>query len=95
MLFRSEASRFIERLFGLQLTRENCALGSAFIDGVVQRAGTDALSTLWRSVDDLPTPNELELPGLWLARVGIGDDDQELPALDESFEVPDFPDFEA
>jgi len=90
-----EASRFIERLFGLQLTRENCALGSAFIDGVVQRAGTDALSTLWRSVDDLPTPNELELPGLWLARVGIGDDDQELPALDESFEVPDFPDFEA
>lgn len=89
-----EASRFVERLFGLELTREKCDLGAAFIDGVVERSGAGALATLWESADNLPTPNELELPGLWLARVGLGSD-QSLPELDEPFDIPDFPDLDA
>jgi hypothetical protein len=36
----------------------------------------------------LPTPNELDAPGLWLARIGV-----ELDELPELPEIPDFPDF--
>lgn len=88
-----EASRFVERLFGMELTQEKCDRGTAFITGVVDRAGAEAFATLWESVENLPTPNELEAPGLWLARVGV-DADQPLPELDESFEIPDFPDLD-
>lgn len=89
-----EASRFVERLFGLELTREKCDRGTAFIEGVVERAGAEALTQLWTSVDNLPTHAELDAPGLWLARVGI-EGDQSLPELDEPIDIPDFPDFDA
>ena len=89
-----QASRFVERLFGLELTQEKLDRGHAFIDGVVSRAGEDALVRLWSADDGLPTPAEVDAPGLWLARVGISSD-QPLPEIgDEGFEVPDFPDLD-
>jgi putative hydrolase len=67
----SASDRFVERLFGLELTQDRYDRGAAFVDGVVERAGTDALDRLWRSADQLPTPAELDAPGLWLARIDL------------------------
>jgi uncharacterized protein (DUF2342 family) len=65
------ADRFVERLFGLNLTQARFDLGESFVEGVVERAGEDGLARLWGRVEDLPTPAELEAPGLWLARIDL------------------------
>ena len=65
------ASRFVERLFGLELSQATFDRGAAFVDGIVERAGEAALAELWSDAANLPTPAELDAPGLWLARVGI------------------------
>lgn len=71
---RVEASaqdRFVERLLGLELTQARFDRGSAFIAGVVERAGEGGLERLWSSAEVLPTPNEVDAPGLWLARIDL------------------------
>lgn len=90
----SGQSRFVERLFGLELTQESFDRGVAFVDGLVERGDEAALEALWSDADHLPTPNELAAPGLWLARVGLADDNQPLPELDGEPEIPDFPDLD-
>lgn len=67
----SSADRFVERILGLNLTQTQVDRGSAFIAGVVERAGPDALERLWARESHLPTPNEVEAPGLWLARLDL------------------------
>lgn len=67
----TQADRFVERIFGLNLTQDRCDLGAAFVDGIVERAGEDGLARLWARAEDLPTPAELPAPGLWLARIDI------------------------
>lgn len=67
----SAADRYVERLFGLNLTQARIDLGSTFVDGVVERAGEEGLARLWAKPDDLPTPAELAAPGLWLARIDL------------------------
>lgn len=69
----TDADRFVERLFGLELTQATYDRGRAFIDGVVERAGTDGLVRLWGSARNLPTPAEIDAPGLWLARIDLPD----------------------
>ena len=69
---RVEASShdaFVERLFGLTLTRRQVERGRAFVEGVVERAGTAGLDELFVSAAALPTPAEVDAPGLWLARL--------------------------
>ena len=68
-----ESSRFVERLLGLELTQEQCDRGEAFVAGVVERAGKRGLERLWRSERELPTPAEVDAPGLWLARIDLPD----------------------
>jgi putative hydrolase len=85
------ANRFVERLFGLGLSQATFDRGTAFIDGVVERSGTEALEQLWHRPENLPTPAEMDAPGLWLARVGIESTALELDD-DIDFEIPDFPD---
>lgn len=68
---RGEAGRFAEALLGLDLGRDDVERGVAFCRGVVERAGTDGLERLWRAADNLPTPSELDAPGLWLARIDL------------------------
>jgi len=70
-----ESSRFVERLLGLELTQEQCDRGEAFVQGVVERAGKPGLDRLWRSERELPTPSEVDAPGLWLARIDLPDVD--------------------
>jgi putative hydrolase len=68
---RGEAGRFIEGLLGLQLDRTDYEQGQAFCRGVIDRAGLDGLNRLWEREAMLPTPAELEAPGLWLARIEL------------------------
>lgn len=66
-----ESDRFVARLFGLELGQATYDQGAAFVDGVVEREGFDALDALWKGESFLPTPAEIEAPGLWLARIEI------------------------
>ena len=67
----ADSDRFVERLFGLELTQATYDRGSAFVDGVLARAGDDGLRRLWTDADHLPTPPEVDAPGLWLARIDL------------------------
>lgn len=60
---------FVQRLLGIRLGAEQTDRGKAFIQGVVDRAGEAGLSLLFSNAEAMPTPNEIEAPGLWLARV--------------------------
>lgn len=67
------SDRFVERLFGLELSQATYDRGQAFVDGVVERAGPEGLERLWSSERTLPTPAEVDAPGLWLARIDLPD----------------------
>jgi putative hydrolase len=67
------SDRFVERLLGLELTQAQYERGATFIAGVVERAGGEALERLWASERELPTPAEVDAPGLWLARIDLDD----------------------
>jgi putative hydrolase len=62
---------FIERLLGLQVTPALVQRGKNFVAGVVDRAGEGSLSKLFATAASLPTPAELDAPGLWLARIEL------------------------
>jgi putative hydrolase len=58
-------------LFGLDLDQVQVDRGRSFISGVVERAGEDGLARLWSSERNLPTPAEVDAPGLWLERISL------------------------
>ena len=70
----AEADRFVERLLGLELTQSVYDRGAAFVEGVIERAGPEGLARLWESDRMLPSPPEVDAPGLWLARIELPDD---------------------
>ena len=65
------SDRFVERILGLELDRAQYERGTAFVAGIVERAGTEGLSRLLSDVANLPTPAEVDAPGLWLARIDL------------------------
>lgn len=67
------SDRFVERLFGLELTQAAYDRGATFVGGVHERAGIAGVARLWRSARELPTPAEVDAPGLWLARIDLPD----------------------
>ena len=62
---------FVERLLGLKLTYEQVQRGKTFIGGVVDRVGEQATAAAFARPQPLPTPAELDAPGLWLARLDL------------------------
>ncbi|HYD10108.1 MAG TPA: zinc-dependent metalloprotease, partial [Acidimicrobiales bacterium] len=68
-----QGERFVELLLGFELGREQFDRGETFVKGVVERGGEAALARLWTSARELPTPNEVDAPGLWLARIDLPD----------------------
>ena len=66
-----DGDRFAARLLGLELGRGQYERGADFVRGVVERAGDEGLARLWASERELPTPAELDAPGLWLARIDL------------------------
>lgn len=69
----SDGADFARRLFGIGVERRHYDQGQAFVAGVLDRAGDDGLRRLWQSEKELPTPAEIEAPGLWLARIDLTD----------------------
>lgn len=70
-----ESDQFVARLFGLEIHQDVYDRGRSFVDGVVERESFDALARLWEDERFLPTPAELDAPGLWLARIDLPHDD--------------------
>ena len=72
---RGSAARFVDRLLGLELRRDDYEVGTAFCRGVVERGdgSLDGLNRLWGSVRMVPTAAEFDAPGLWLARIDLPD----------------------
>lgn len=68
---QGDADRFIGRLLGLDPSRELDERATAFRQGVIDRAGPTALDRVLEGPEMLPTPAELDAPGLWLARLEV------------------------
>ncbi len=60
---------FVERLLGIRVGDDQVRRGKAFVQGVVDRVGEHELGVLIRRPGALPTPSEIEAPGLWVARI--------------------------
>ena len=65
------SDRFVERILGLELDRTHYERGRDFVAGIVERAGDDGVNRLFSDPAHLPTPNEIDAPGLWLARIDL------------------------
>ena len=65
----SASDTFVEQLLGIRVGEEQVARGKSFAQGVVDRAGDHGLVPLLERPDALPTPAEVDAPGLWLARI--------------------------
>jgi putative hydrolase len=65
----SASDTFVEQLLGIRIGETQVARGKSFVQGVVDRAGDDGLLPLLERTDALPTPSEVDAPGLWLARI--------------------------
>lgn len=68
---RDMSERAAEMLLGLDLEPTQVDRGSAFVAGVLERAGEPGLSRLWAKGSALPTPAEIDAPGLWLERIDL------------------------
>ncbi len=64
-------AKILGQLFGVTLDASDYERGERFVAGVLKRADPDALTRLWKTEGELPTPAELEAPGLWLARIDL------------------------
>lgn len=84
------SDRFVEQLFGLELSQSVYEAGAEFVRQIARRAGDDGVARLWTDPENLPTPNEMEAPGVWVARVGLSADlsDSQLDELGD-VEIPD------
>lgn len=60
---------FVERLLGIRVGEDQVRRGKAFVQGVVDRAGETELTRLLQLPGSMPTPSEVDAPGLWIARV--------------------------
>ena len=68
---RDAGERFVGDLFGLRYDQRLLDRGRAFVEGVVERAGEDGLTPLVMAGKFLPTPAEVDAPGLWLERIRL------------------------
>ncbi len=73
-LEESTGTRTLGQLFGVALDEASYERGQTFVRGILERAGEEGLARLWRSDRELPTPAELDAPGLWLARIDLPED---------------------
>ncbi|MGH2687579.1 MAG: zinc-dependent metalloprotease, partial [Actinomycetota bacterium] len=66
---RSAVERLFARVLGIDLDPADLRAGERFVREVAE-AGR--LADLWRTVANVPTPDELEKPAAWLERMGSG-----------------------
>jgi putative hydrolase len=68
-----QGDRYVGHLFGVELAQAHYDRGAAFVAGVFERAGEEGVAHLWEAERTLPTPAEIDAPGLWLARIELPD----------------------
>lgn len=66
------ADSFVDNLLGMAVGREQYERGEEFVRGVLERGGD--IDRLFVDPADLPTPPEVDAPGLWLARIDLTTD---------------------
>jgi putative hydrolase len=71
---RNQGDKFVEQMFGLELSQKQYDRGSTFVEGIFERHGEDGLARLWHSERELPTPAEVDAPGLWWERINLPED---------------------
>ena len=64
-----EGEELFKKLFGLGFDSATFDLGHKFIFGVIERNSEGELASILTEIENFPTPNEVEAPGLWLARI--------------------------
>ena len=65
----SSADVFVEHLLGVRYTRAVVSRGKSFVAGVIERSSPEMLLGILVNPSALPTPAEVDAPGLWLARL--------------------------
>ncbi len=68
---RGDGETVAETLFGLRLDQSQIDRGARFVSGVLDRSGELQLAKMWGDAKNLPTPAEVDAPGLWLARLEL------------------------
>lgn len=69
----TDADKFVEQLFGVDISRAERQGAQDFIQGVIERGKENYLHKLWYHEEMLPTESEFAAPGLWLARLEVMD----------------------
>jgi len=72
---RESSERAAELMLGLDLGPTQIDRGASFVRGVFERAGDEGLARLWSGPHTLPTPAEVDAPGLWLERIDLTEPD--------------------
>lgn len=63
--------KVFQKAIGIDMKYEQYTLGERFLQTVADAAGVDAVNKVWeRDGENIPTREEMEDPGVWLARVG-------------------------
>ena len=65
---RSGFERAMMRLTGMDLKMEQYRKGEEFVAAIARGRGHEALHALWLGPGSLPSPEEIDVPSLWLAR---------------------------
>ena len=73
---RESSDRAAEMMLGLDLGPAQIDRATAFVRGVFERAGDEGLARLCSSRHTLPTPAEIDAPGLWLERIDLTEAEQ-------------------
>lgn len=63
-------SKILTTVAGMDLKRQQYAVGEEFVRGVIDLAGIDGLNRAFAGPDNLPRVEELDEPATWIARTG-------------------------
>ena len=66
---RTGFERAMMRVTGMDLKMEQYRKGEEFVAAIAHARGADALQALWLGPETLPSPEEIDQPSSWLARV--------------------------
>ena len=65
------SDRFVEKILGFNLTQRNTIAAGTSSTASSNAAAPRRSRSLWDSARTLPTPAEIDAPGLWLARIEL------------------------
>jgi uncharacterized protein (DUF2342 family) len=66
---RTGFERAMMRVTGMDLKMEQYRKGEEFVAAIAGAGGAKALHALWLGPESLPSPEEIDQPSRWLARV--------------------------